>query len=173
MFIWTVSNCGCYLIRQLKLWLPFPHPLHLLFPTALFPSILSLSSFFPWDSFTVQITIWSLKHSPLNFKQKVIELGQWWEDQRRGLLDESPGETPAMPKSRPPGSCSLRGNPETGGLRGCTWICGVQEHSTLSAVQGWRSRDLKARIRKSLLLITYRAGQVLQKIPWSHDLACL
>ena len=33
-----------------------------------------------------------------------------------------------------------------------------------TAIQGSRNRDLNARIRKSLLLIIYRAGQVLQKI---------
>lgn len=104
----------------------------------------------------------------------MIELGQWWKDQRRGLLDESPGETPTMPRSRPLGSCAPCAEIQAlGDSRGCPWICGVQEHITLSAVQGWRNRDLKVRIRKSLLLITYRAGQVLQKIPWSHDLACL
>ena len=36
-----------------------------------------------------------------------------------------------------------------------------------TAIQGSRNRDLNARIRKSLLLIIYRAGQVLQKISWS------
>lgn len=126
MLIWTVSNSQCYLSHHLKVSLPSPHLLHLLLLTTLFPSIWFFPSFFPWDSFTVQIRIWCLKHTSFNFKHKGTELGQWWKDKRRGLLDESRG-TPIIPKSQWLGSCSLCWNQDTGDLRSCPWVFRVQE----------------------------------------------